>query len=259
MHSIEKGIYFTILGATFVLITLFIFFVFVIRRYQKRKVALYVEKIRSQTNWLEKEKARIAADLHDDLGASLSAIKFRLHCMYLPNEEYNLTVTAAEKYIDEAMQKLRDISYNMTPRILKDKGLKEALNDLIDTSGIYNKIHTKFDGTIDMIDDDTGLHIYRIVQEILSNITRHANATSISLNIVRIKNELELHVNDNGTGFDRSEILKNKGQGLQNIRSRVDILHAKMFVNSAPEQGVDYLIKIPLSHEQYAHNKSNHR
>jgi signal transduction histidine kinase len=258
MHAVERGIYLTILSAVFVLSVLFIFFVIVISRYQKRKAELYTEKIRIQTNWLDNEKERIAADLHDDLGASLSAIKFQLHSLELRDEEESLIIENAEKYIDEAMQKLRDISYNMMPRILKDKGLKEAIADLIELPATLNKVLVTFNYTVNDIGDATSLHIYRIIQEIFTNIMRHAKATAVTLSISKRKNILEVYVEDNGIGFNRNELMKKKCQGLQNIRHRAEMLKAEMNVNSLPGKGVDYLIKIPLNSDEHTQNKSNY-
>lgn len=259
MHAIERGIYLTILGAVFVLSILFVFFVMVISRYQKRRAELYTQKIRAQTSWLEKEKERISTDLHDDLGVSLSAIKFQLQMLELQDEHQNRIIENAEKYIDEAMEKLREISYNMTPRILKDEGLKEAINDLIDVPASLKKIRVVFTYSADYIDDDVGLHIYRIIAEIFANILRHAKATEVLLSVLKTNNVVVLNIKDNGIGFNHREVLKKRGQGLQNIRHRIDMLGGKVDVNTLPGKGVNYFIKIPLTRNEQTKNQSNHR
>jgi two-component system, NarL family, sensor kinase len=126
MYPGEENFYDAILVGAMVLASFVIAFVMIVVHYQKRKIALHKTRVRSEINALEKERARIAGDLHDDLGASLSAIKLRLQCLSFDNEKEKAIIAASENYIDEAMLKLRRISFNMMPQVLERRGLYQA-------------------------------------------------------------------------------------------------------------------------------------
>ena len=231
-----------------VLLVLVIFFVITIIRYQRRRIAFDSKKIRIEFNNLDKERERVAADLHDDVGASLSGIKLTLQSMKGLDAKNTLLEEKSELRIDEVMQKIRRISYNMMPRVLQrqglDKALKELLNLMTDSTGIAVKYWYK----IDSFPEEKAIHIYRISQEILNNIVKHAKATSVHFTITKVKNNLELHIRDNGAGFNKSAVLKSKaGLGLHNITARADLLKATIYLTTGPNNGVDYLIQIPVS------------
>jgi two-component system NarL family sensor kinase len=155
-------------------------------------------------------------------------------------------VEESESYIDEAMKKLRQISFNMMPQILQRKGLEEALNELIEMLAHATALKINYECAIKLVDKEKRIHIYRVVQEILNNISKHANATIINFSIKKIENKILLHIQDNGTGFDKNVILKNSiGLGLQNIMARIDLLKARIYLSTEPGKGVDYLIEIP--------------
>jgi signal transduction histidine kinase len=246
MYSVETRIFLAILSGVFVLLVLMTFFIVTIIRYQRKKVAFHLGKIKTEFIFLDKERERIGFDLHDDLGASLSAIKLRLQCLKGMDAENTLLVDKSELLIDEAMQKLRRISFNMMPGVLQRRGLDEALKELIDLMTYSTSITVNYKCDFNSFDKEKAVHIYRIIQEIMNNIIKHSKATLVNLSISKIKNIIELHVNDNGVGFNKNTIIKNpQGLGLQNIVARVDILKAKIYLTTEQHKGVDYLIEIP--------------
>lgn len=246
MHSQETRIFAAILTSVIILIILMSFFVITIIRYSKKKIASNQEKIISDTIILEKERERIAADLHDDLGATLSAIKIKLQCLDVNNTDDSSIVEEVQNLIDISMKKLRQISYNVMPLILRRKGLREALNEMIETIGITNKLKIKLDYNIGNLSKEKELHIFRILQEIISNVLKHANATDVNIIFKEAKRSITVQVVDNGIGFSKNEVLKNEaGIGLQNIMARVQMLNGTGYLTT--ENGVDYLIEIPKS------------
>jgi signal transduction histidine kinase len=223
-------------------------FVVVILYYQKRKLALRKTMVRSEINALEKERARIAGDLHDDLGASLSAIKIKLQCLRCVDEKEKLLVHQSENYIDEAMQKLKRISFNMMPQVLERKGLQQALHELIDSTQQTFGFNISFRYACPELNNEETVHIYRIVQEVLTNMVKHSAADSVSVEVKTGRRKIILQIQDNGKGFNKNMVIKNTaGQGLQNILARADVLNAKMYLTTAPGRGVNYLIQIPYS------------
>ena len=230
-----------------VLAVLVIFFIVTIIRYQRRKVAFDEEKIKAEFNYLDKERERIAFDLHDDLGASLSAIKLRLQCLKNVDAESASIIKFSEFHIDQVMRKLRRISFNMMPGVLQRRGLNEALKELIDLMTDSINITVNYQCDVETFNHGTAIHIYRIVQEILNNIVKHSKATLVSFTIAKIKNNIELRIKDNGIGFDKNLMIKEcGGLGLHNIAARADLLKANIYLSAMRGKGVDYFIEIPV-------------
>lgn len=246
MHSIETGIYNAILTGTFILCILIIFFVTAVLSYQKKRVLLKREKLKAEMHLLDQERSRIASDLHDDLGASLSAIKLRLHYLEPSKEEEAGLVKASEGYIDEAMLKLKRISFNMMPQILERTGLCEALNEFVEMQMQGTKIKATVTCNANINDMEKKIHIYRIVQAIVTNVIRHANAATVTIIVEQKENMIELNIKDDGIGFNKHNAVKKRtGLGLQNIMARTDLLKGRIYLNTELNKGTSYLIKIP--------------
>jgi len=97
------------------------------------------------------------------------------------------------------------------------------------------------------VNEEKRIHIYRIVQELINNIIKHSRANVVELSLKIVENRVQLRVKDDGVGFDRNVILKeNKGDGLQNIIARAELLNAKVYLSTKRGHGVNYLIEIPL-------------
>lgn len=246
MYPCETSLYHAILTGTLVLVSMVIALLAIILRYQQRKFSLHRTTVHAETIALEKERSRIAGDLHDDLGASLSAIKLSLHRLSATNEKEAQLITSAENYIDEAMLKLKRISFNLMPRVLERRGLKQALYEFIDMAEQATGIEIHFGYTCPELISDKNVHIYRIVQETLNNTARHSGAGAATVELVKWKKKILLRIADNGRGFNKTKALKNgAGLGLQNIMARADLLKAKVFLSTSPGSGVEYLIQIP--------------
>jgi signal transduction histidine kinase len=256
MDTNETKIYITLLGALVVLTLLMAFLLATILRYQKRKVTYHTQKLREDFDFLDKEKQRISLDLHDDIGASLSTIQHRLDRLTTLNESSAAIVKECEMILADAMQKLRRISVNMMPPILKRMGLDAALSDLI---GIMT-----FDTGIDVhyycepihFTEETAKHIYRIAQEIINNIIKHSQATSFDFTIQQNDGTIRMLIHDDGVGFDDKTLREKTGLGLHNIAARADLLKADIYLSHKKGEGVEYLIEIPAYEPK---NKSNHR
>jgi signal transduction histidine kinase len=156
-------------------------------------------------------------------------------------------IEQAELQIDRAMQRLRQISFNMMPGILQRQGLNEALKELIELMTEKTGISVHYRCNVDLFDKNRSLHIYRISQEILNNMVKHANATAVDFTITKRKNMIQLNIKDNGIGFNKNAVVdKRQGSGLRNIDSRGHLLNAKIFLTTSPGKGVSYLVEIPV-------------
>ena len=254
MHTQETRIFFALLAGTTVLVLLMIFFIIKIIHYQRKKATIHQGSIMQQIKVIEGEKEKIAIELHDDIGASLSAIKLRLQCLQLEDPNMQANIDFAENQIDIIMQKLRGISQHMMPEKLKRKGLKMALMELADYMLDGSEIIVNFSANEINIENDAAIQLYRISQEILNNILKHSQATQVDIILKQDDQLFSLQIKDNGKGFRKQEVIKNsEGIGLRNIMARIDILKAKLYLRTYPGKGVDYQIEI---HHLWLHSKS---
>lgn len=198
----------------------------------------------------EKERSRLAKDLHDGLGGMLSGIKYSLNTM-----KGNLYMTAdnAQAFersidmLDSSIQEMRRIAHNMMPEALVKFGLEAALKDLcydINASGAI-MVDGEFLGMQGaVIDQTTSITIYRIVQELLNNSIKHAAATHAIVQLTKQDGQLTVTVEDDGKGFDTSILQKTRGAGWSNIINRVEFLKGKLDVNAQQGKGTSVLIEL---------------
>lgn len=262
----RSALYFVAIGCLLLLIALY----YVIRFYnQKIRVEkiineqqheIDVQKIRELEDNIkissmqsmivgqEKERERIATDLHDSLGGLLSAIKLQFdHVKTKLNGYVNLDqYHKATNLLDTAVEEVRNISRNLQPGALKDLGLVSAINDLVSRfeGESYPEIFFQYYNIDEKLDEMTSLSIYRIVQELINNTIKHAHAKEILIQITKEAKEIVIEYEDDGNGIDLSKV-KRKGMGLENINSRVNYLKGSISVNSKFNEGVSYLIRIP--------------
>jgi signal transduction histidine kinase len=246
MYSNETRIYIAVLGGLLVLLALVIVFSFTIVTYHRKKLDFHLKNIGSQISYLDQQCEKIAADLHDDLGASLSGIKLRLQCVKSGDANTLAIINFSKHHIDEVMHKLRLISFNMVPDLFLQKGLQEALQELLNLMTFATNIRTDLNYSAPVFDKEKATHIYRIVQELLNNTLKHSGASAISCSVRQKKSTVQLHFIDNGRGFNKDAVMQQAvGVGLKNIMSRTDLLRAKLYITTTPGQGVAYLIEIP--------------
>ena len=189
----------------------------------------------------EKERFRIAKELHDGVNVDLSAIKYKLTSLL---EKNNQVINEVVTMIDKSCEQVRAISHNLVPPSLKDFSLIETLEDFCNTTNSLHKPEVLFNhiGETVNISKKAEVNIFRIVQELINNSIKHAQASEIDVQISHRDNIIQLTVEDNGVGFDTKTITSN-GIGLQNVQSRVDYLQAKLDFNSN-EKGTSYIIDI---------------
>ena len=247
MDAIENKIYVALLSGITAHIVLTVFFVIIILRYQRGKVAFEDKKMKAQFDYLDAERERIGIDLHDDLGPTLSVLKMKLGQLRITGQEAKNLVDFCKLHLDEMVARIRAISFNMVPRTLQRQGMDCALAELVNIISDSNDIIVNYQYDAGHIDETMAHHIYRMSQEILNNIVKHSQATEVYFSLIRKKrNILEMRVADNGIGFNKKKVVKNrKGLGLENITSRAGLLHAGIYLTTEPGRGVDYLIQIP--------------
>ena len=196
----------------------------------------------------ERERKRVAMELHDNLGVLLSATKMQFSEIHDKDPANKELIEKASKYIEQASTDVRKISHNLMPGLLTKLGLFEALEELFENLGDTDKLEAYFEvvGPKNRLPENTEIMLYRIVQEMVNNTLKHAEADSIDMTMVVQPDEVNISYSDNGKGFNVDEVLKKKTLGMQNIQSRVKFMDGMMNIDSNGH-GAVYRICIPLT------------
>ena len=230
-----------IFGSVFSLM-LIAFFYFLRRRKQiadnaKKQVELRTTMIQTQEN----ERERIAKDLHDSVGAMLATVKNQIEQLKYENtpENYDKTI----KNLQATAQEVRRISHNLMPIVLLKFDLVAALENLChsvqnpSTELVLADIQSKMPKEKEIL-------LYRIVQEVITNAIKYAEATNIYVQITEENKKILLQIEDNGKGFD-FETAKN-GLGIRSMQVRTEILGGKINIDTAPKRGTIIILEIPV-------------
>ena len=219
--------------------------------YEKKLSDEQLIRIKEVFSAIEQERKRIAIDLHDSLGQMLTATKLNLsgledlieHQNENDQKFYNDTINL----LDQSCSELRNISFNIMPGALIRYGLKSAIEEIIHKINDRSKIKINFkSGGFDKpLNETSEILIYRIVQEILNNIMKHANATLVTICLGKEPCLTTLSVHDNGVGMENIEMYKNKGLGWKSIFSRVQMLNGNIEINTGINKGTKIDIVIP--------------
>ena len=190
----------------------------------------------------EDERSRLAKDLHDGLGGLLSGVKFSLSNVrenLVMNPDSMVVFERSLDMLDTSIKELRRVAHNMMPEMLTKFGLDEALKEYCSTVNATKILKLKYQslGMGMRLDKAKEIIVYRIVQELVSNILKHASASEAFIQLIREDNRLNVVVEDNGRGFDTAMIDKSSGAGWANIRSRVEYLKGQMDIHSEPGKG----------------------
>lgn len=213
-----------------------------------------LKSINAMVEGQEDERKRIAEDLHDRVGSILSTVKLYFNSLNTKIDKYQgenkLQYDKANTLLDEAVQEVRRISHNLVSGILMKFGLSPALKDLCETVEGTQQIKIKLTthGIDERLENQIEISSYRIIQELLSNILKHAKATEVNLSITRQDGNLNIMIEDNGIGFDIKR--NHEGIGLKNIRSRIEKLHGTINFDSVIDRGTIVNIDIPIEHNE---------
>ncbi len=248
MDTSEKEYYDSLIAVVIIVGIVISYFIITAIRYQRRSLRLHKERIQAEIDTLENERKRIAADLHDELGPLLSAVKLQINNLDTTDPDDLQIIRKSSQYIDSIITKLREISNDLMPNTLLRKGLKNAIVEFVDNSQDSYKLPIKFICEQDMqLAQDKEINLYRIVQEITHNTLKHAKASMLIIKISIQDNRLFLMTADNGIGFDYfSKIRDNSGLGLRNLQSRTEVMGGDFTCISTPEKGTAYTIEIPV-------------
>lgn len=200
----------------------------------------------------EEERSRLAKDLHDGLGGILSSAKYSFNSMkqqFVLSEENALAFEKSMRMLDESISELRRVAHNMMPETLMKLSLNEALQDYcqqITQSGVLRISYQSFGMDELKVDNSIKTTVYRIVQELINNIIKHAAASNVIVQLISKENMLNITVEDDGKGFDTTLLERAEGIGYKNIKSRIAFLKGSLDVQSRKDEGSSVYIEIPL-------------
>ena len=216
----------------------------------------------------EEERARISRELHDDLCQRLSGMKFRVEAMEESVRPLNRRVSRElgemTEELDRSISEVRRISSNLRPSALDDFGLTIALRLLCRDFEQHHHIPATLyvDSALPSpLEGNVEIAVYRIAQEALSNVARHANAASVGLHLAADGGRLILQIEDDGRGFSAEDVLRARegghGAGFLSMRERAEILGGSCDIRSEPDQGTTVTVHIPL--DSHGKDQSTHR
>ncbi|MFT3679236.1 MAG: tetratricopeptide repeat protein [Ferruginibacter sp.] len=198
----------------------------------------------------EQERKRIAGDLHDGVGQLMTAAWLNLqaanaHAQKENNEQSQL-INKTLQLVDESCKEVRAISHNMMPNALTKKGLISALREFIQQVNTKNlQVNLQAEEFTEPVSELKEAVLYRIIQESVNNVIKHAAATSLDISINQDEKGVDIMIEDNGKGFDINEAIQKDGIGLNNIKSRVQYLGGTVEWNSSDGNGTLVAIYIP--------------
>jgi PAS domain S-box-containing protein len=209
----------------------------------------------------EKERGRLSRELHDGLGQALLVFKLQLRAIQrqLPEECGTLKKDCnfALQYMDEIIEDIRRLSHNLSPTVLEDIGLIAALKNLCqEFERLHDlKVTLEAEELATPLSRQAQIHLYRICQEALANISKHARATRVSLVVQKCGAELAFAIADDGSGFDVEEVTAReapgRGLGLAAMFERIRILGGELKIASRKGQGTRISFRVPAAPQDW--------
>jgi PAS domain S-box-containing protein len=203
----------------------------------------------------EMERRRIARELHDEIGQALTAVKINLQAIRQAPESSTHTSRVEEciPMVERALRQVRDLSLDLRPSLLDDLGLVPALRWFVDRQARQTGITARFKAdSVERLSPEVEIVCFRIVQEALTNVARHAQAQNVEVKLTYKNGELELSVQDDGRGFDVAATMKCAGQqeslGLLGMQERTSLAGGQIDVDSEPGRGTTIRARFPIAH-----------
>lgn len=256
MGSSKEEIYITVIAGTIAFLLLAVFIVIFVYLHKQRQRRNRMEKIQMQQNFQqellrsqleiqEQTLKTISQEIHDNIGQMLSLAKLNLA---LADAETNSPhpmqqkISDSHQLVKKAIQDLRHLSHSLNTDYVSEMGLQRSIEyelEMISKTGIM-KVNLQTEGTVHRLDKQKELIAFRIVQESLNNIIKHAEATKIDITIHYLPSQMLLTIKDNGKGVDLTpltESVEGFGIGIRNMNNRARLIGAVFNINSSPGNG----------------------
>jgi signal transduction histidine kinase len=214
----------------------------------------------------EMERRRLARELHDEIGQALTAVKLNLRALQgmLPAKTASSLIESLE-IVDGAIQQVRDLSLDLRPSVLDDLGLAAALRWYVDRHAQRGGIVMEFRADLPTPRPPAALETtcFRVVQEALTNVLKHAQASRVAVSIDQEKDTLHLRISDDGVGFDvegaRQKAVQGGSLGVLSMQERVVLVGGRLEIISTPGKGTNIHVSLPLSGKRGVERRSRRR
>lgn len=248
-------IWFILISLLGILITAFFLYRLIKYREKARFVSLELKQQEALTKSIleteEKEKTKISASLHDGLGQLLSVIKMNLQYMQSKvishDEKVVSTYYKTLDLVDESVKEVRSVSHELMPSSVIRKGLTVSLTEIvnkIDNDSL--QVNLSVERITSELDSNVQLVVYRIMQECINNVIKHAKATKLDISLIQEDDFLHGTIEDNGIGFNSESKNLHTGIGLENIRTRILYLKGELDISSRENEGTVIVFHVPL-------------
>jgi Signal transduction histidine kinase len=245
MDAQETRIYAAAIIIIIVFAGIVIYFVRSILQQQQINLNLQKENFFAEITAIERDRSRIAHDLHDELGPILAFIKLKINIFELTDVDDKVQLEKVNDSIDKVVNRIREISHDLMPAVLLSHGLATALSEYInEIDRDVLQIDLTLPDTI-KVTEDVAINIYRIVQEAILNTIKHAKASHLDIFFKQEINKTIISITDNGCGFDPKKLINKRGLGLRSLYSRAKFMNSKMFLNSTKGSGTEIIFEIP--------------
>lgn len=248
MDAHEISLYNGLLITGLFVIALTLCFAVVASRLQRKHIRLQRQNFLAEIGLLEKERRRVAGDLHDELAPRLSLTRFQLARLAAAGPAAEALVQQACTNLEWVMLRMGEIAVNLNANVLHKKGFRFAVGDFLLELECLSTLKTQFSYAVTGdIPAETAIHLYRIVQEVVHNVFKHARATKVEVRVQERGGKLLLFIADDGEGFCyAARLTDSEGLGLRSIRSRTGMLGGRIECRSAPKEGTAYSFEFPL-------------
>jgi two-component system NarL family sensor kinase len=248
MDTEEKSVYVLVLIGAGIVGIILLYFIAMIIRHHRKTSKLHLEQVQAEIRALERERNRIATDLHDDLGPMLSAVRLKINALEPSSKEDEHLIATINHHLDDSLTRIREIAFNLLPGTLVRKGLIVTFEEFLSKTEKHLPFKVRFLHYQQAeLNQEVAVNMYRIMLEILHNSIKHAKATELSFELNIHRNKLSFRSQDNGIGFDPVKIkLSDDGLGLKTLQSRVLVMGGDLQLHTSPGKGVLCFFEIPL-------------
>ncbi len=255
MQKEKLDLILSIISASLFVLLLIIAIFFLFRIYLKRKNSLLLDKqkmavqfeqtlLQSKLEIQEQTFADISREIHDNIGQVLSLARINLNTLNNPLDNGKLNLV--DELMEKAITDLRNLSHALDADLIRKKGWLEPTQKLLRDLEKSGKYTTKLSIAENPppLGNDRPIILFRMIQEIINNIIKHASANSIMLEVTRQNDRLQILIKDNGKGFNKEKVMA--GAGLRNLENRSKMIAASLQVNSEPGKGTAITISVKL-------------
>jgi signal transduction histidine kinase len=231
-------------------------------RERRKAIRWSADTVRAREQAREEERRRLARELHDDLGQAMTGLKMDLAWLERrvldsadgapPSEEIHGKLQMMTQIVNQCIHTLRSVITELRPQTLDQLGLIPSLEWQVDTFGRRFGLRTSFTSSVESVSIDLGraTAVFRMFQEMLTNVARHAAASRVNVAVDVEGNTLIVTVQDNGRGVPSDKPAKKSSTGILGMRERVSLLGGDLDVASRPQQGTTVVVRVPLENRR---------